>query len=343
MNDKTQVIDLRLIIKKILEHKLGFILTFTISVVLSSIYITSFPRYYSTDTQLAPEINNSTESGGLSSIASSFGLDMGKINTLDAITPLLYPELMKDNKFLSSFFNIKVKTQDGKLETNYYEYLSKYQTKSYLFSSFSKSKDSLSLNIPNQNINPYVLNKEQDKIIKSIAENIKLTVDSKTGVITIKATAQDPLVCKTLADSVRSILQSFITAYRTNKARADVAYYTKLSQDAKAAYEKARQVYGSYSDANSEVILESYRSKQEDLENDMQLKFNTYSQLSQQLQTARTKLREKTPAFTILKGASVPTVPEGPKRMVFVLSITILSLVIFVISLLRKDIAKLFI
>ena len=31
MNDKTQVIDLRLIIKKILEHKLGFILTFTIS------------------------------------------------------------------------------------------------------------------------------------------------------------------------------------------------------------------------------------------------------------------------------------------------------------------------
>ena len=75
----------------------------------------------------------------------------------------------------------------------------------------------------------------------------------------------------------------------------------------------------------------------------MQLKFNTYSQLSQQLQTARTKLREKTPAFTILKGASVPTVPEGPKRMVFVLSITILSLVIFVIILLRKDIAKLFI
>lgn len=343
MNDKTQVIDLRLIIKKILEHKIGFILTFAISAVFSSIYITSFPRYYSTDTQLAPEINNSAESGGLSSIASSFGLDMGKINTLDAITPLLYPELMKDNKFLSSFFNIKVKTQDGKLETNYYEYLSKYQKKSYLFSSFSKSKDSLSLNIPNQNINPYVLNKEQDKIIKSIAENIKLTVDSKTGVITIKATAQDPLVSKTLADSVRSILQSFITAYRTNKARADVAYYTKLSQDAKAAYEKARQVYGSYSDANSEVILESYRSKQEDLENDMQLKFNTYSQLSQQLQTARTKLREKTPAFTILKGASVPTMPEGPKRMVFVLSITILSLVIFIFILLRKDIAKLFI
>lgn len=343
MNDKTQVIDLRLIIRRILEHKLGLVLTFAISFILSSIYITSLPRYYSSDTQLAPEIGNSAESGGLSSIASSFGLDMGKMNTMDAITPLLYPELMKDNKFLSSFFNIKVKTQDGSLETNYYEYLSKHQKESYLFKFFNKPKDSQYLNIPSKNINPYVLNKEQDKIIKSIAENIKLTVDSKTGVITIKATAQDPLVCKTLADSVRSILQSFITSYRTNKARADVAYYTKLSQDAKSAYEKARQVYGSYSDANSEVVLESYRSKQEDLENDMQLKFNTYSQLSQQLQTARTKLREKTPAFTILKGASVPTIPEGPKRMIFVLSISIFSLIVFIIVILRKDIAKLFI
>lgn len=343
MNDKTQVIDLRLIIRRILEHKLGLVLTFAISFILSSIYITSLPRYYSSDTQLAPEIDNSSESGGLSSIASSFGLDMGKMNTLDAITPLLYPELMKDNKFLSSFFNIKVKTQDGSLETNYYEYLSKYQKESYLFKFFNKTKDSLSLNIPSQNMNPYILNKEQDKIIKNIAENIKLSVDSKTGVITIKATAQDPLVCKTLADSVRGILQSFITAYRTNKAQADVAYYTKLSQDAKAAYEKARQIYGSYSDANSEIVLESYRSKQEDLENDMQLKFNTYSQLSQQLQTARTKLREKTPAFTILKGASVPTMPEGPKRMIFVLSITILALAVFTIVLLRKDIKKLFI
>ena len=43
-----------------------------------------------------------------------------------------------------------------------------------------------------------------------------------------------------------------------------------------------RQLYASYSDANSDVVLASFRSKQEDLENEMQLKFNVYSTVSAQ-------------------------------------------------------------
>ena len=59
-------------------------------------------------------------------------------------------------------------------------------------------------------------------------------------------------------------------------------------------------------------------SKKEDLENDMQLKFNTYSTLTMQYQAALAKVQERTPAFTILQGASVPIRPAGPKRMIFV-------------------------
>lgn len=342
MNDKTQVIDLRLIVKKILEHKLGFILTFTLSIILSSFYIISEPRYYSSDTQLAPEIENSSENGGLSSLASSIGIDISKINSQDAITPLLYPELMKDNKFVFSFFPIQVCTQDGKLKTSYYEYLSNHQEKSKLFAWMSKDKASNVDKLPNPNTNPYTLNREQTDIVNQIRDDIKVSVDSKSGVITIVTTSQDPLICKTLADSVRCILQRFITAYRTNKARADVEYYQKLVTDAKISYEKSRQVYGSYADANTEVVLESFRSKQEDLENDMQLKFNTYNQLKQQLQSAMAKLRERTPAFTILKGAAVPIKPTGPKRMTFVLSMTLLSLLAYILFIVRKDIIKLF-
>ena len=151
------------------------------------------------------------------------------------------------------------------------------------------------------------------------------------------------MVCKILADSVRGILQQYITSYRTNKARADVEYYKSLVTKAKANYEKARQLYGSFSDSNADVILESVRSKQNDLENDMQLKFNTYSQLNQQLQAAIAKLQEKTPAFTTLKGASVPIKPAGPKRMIFVLSMVFVAFVVGTLWTLRKDIPKLFV
>ncbi|MBO5549302.1 MAG: chain-length determining protein, partial [Prevotella sp.] len=70
---------------------------------------------------------------------------------------------------------------------------------------------------------------------------------------------------------------------------------------------------------------ESYRAKQEDLENDMQLKFNTYTAMQTQLQQAKAKVQERTPAFTLLKGASVPIKPSGPKRMIFVIGMVILA------------------
>jgi hypothetical protein len=170
----------------------------------------------------------------------------------------------------------------------------------------------------------YSLSKEEDNIVGETRNLIGLMVDKKTGVITIHTEAQDPLISKSLADSVSSKLQVFITNYRTQKARHDVEYYKALTAKTKADYEKARQLYGSYSDANMDIVLESVRSKQADLENDMQLKFNAYTAMVTQLQAAEAKLRERTPAFTTLQGASVPIKPAKPRRMIFVLAITML-------------------
>jgi uncharacterized protein involved in exopolysaccharide biosynthesis len=97
-------------------------------------------------------------------------------------------------------------------------------------------------------------------------------------------------------------------------------------EEAKASYEKARRLYGSYSDANSEVILESYRAKQNDLENDMQLKYNNYTTMVTQYQAAKAKVQERTPAFTMIKGANVPIKASEPKRMFFVLGMLILGI-----------------
>ena len=97
--------------------------------------------------------------------------------------------------------------------------------------------------------------------------------------------------------------------------------------EAKHEYQKARQLYGSYSDENSDLILESYRSKKDDLENEMQLKFNAYSALNTQMQAAKAKVQERTPVFTLIKGAAMPIKPAGPKRMFFVLEMLILAFI----------------
>lgn len=172
-----------------------------------------------------------------------------------------------------------------------------------------------------------ILSKEQSDVVSMIQDKITCSVDKKTDVITITVKDQDRLISATMADSVRVRLQDFITDYRTRKARVDLEYYTKLTDEAKRDYEKARRQYASYADANTDLMLTSFKAKEQDLENDMQLKYNTYTTLTTQLQMAKAKVQERTPAFTVIQGASVPQKPAGPKRMLFVLAMMFLTFI----------------
>lgn len=336
--NKEDVIDLREVWANIKKRKKWFFIAWPVTLVLSSLIIICVPRTYSTSTALAPEMNIPTSGGFLSDIASSFDIDLGNRTSTDAIYPSLYPDLMDDNGFIYSLFNMRVKSADGAIDTTLYAY-KRYFTKlpwwsvtmNKLKGLLPKSKDKQDKkNV--ETFNPYRLSKEDDAVMGAIRKDITISVDKKNDVITISTKAQDPLICKTIADSVRQRLQEFITTYRTKKTRNDVDYYAKLTADAKADYERVRQAYSVYADANTDVVLESYKSKTEDLENDMQLKYNNYTAMQTQLQAARAKLRENTPAFTLLKGAAVPTKATGPKRMIFVLGMIIIVTVVIIIS-----------
>ena len=335
------VIDLRVVFRKIWQQKMLFAKVLPVVFILSCVYILSIPRTYSTDTKMAPEMEGSMGGGMLGSIASSFGFDINDMQTSDAITPLLYPDLMEDNGFVTELFKIKVKSQDGTINTDYFTYLKKHQKKAWWKGPINWVKSLFKSKTPQKNageFNPYTLSKDQDAVAEKVRNDIKLSINKKNGIITISTKAQDALICKTLADSVRERLQVFITDYRTNKARIDLDYYKKLTAEAKHEYEKARQRYGTYSDANTDVVLESYRAKQSDLENDMQLKYNTYSALSTQLQQAKAKVQERTPAFTTIKGAAVPVKPSGPKRMLFVLGMLFLAFIGTIFYITKNDI-----
>ena len=85
--------------------------------------------------------------------------------------------------------------------------------------------------------------------------------------------------------------------------------------------------------------MQAYKMKADDLENDMQIKFNTYSTLNTQLQAAKAKIQERTPAFTLIKGAAVPIRPDSPKRVMFILTMLVVSFGFTTLYIL-KDIIK---
>lgn len=239
---------------------------------------------------------------------------------------------MQSVDFKTSMFPIPIKTLDGKVHTTYYEYLVKHQKSSWWEKMMGGIKNVFTKKNPQAKesnaINPFKLTKQQSDVANSIEGKIVCTVDKKNYAISISVTDQDPLVCATIADTAKAKLQEFITEYRTRKARKDLSYTQGIYDNAKAVYEKARRDYAAYSDANTDVILPSVQSKLEDMENDMQLKYNTYTQYSQQLQQAKAKLIEQTPAFTTIQSASVPIKPAGPKRMIFTLIVIMMVTII---------------
>ena len=58
------------------------------------------------------------------------------------------------------------------------------------------------------------------------------------------------------------------------------------------------------------------------------------------LQNSKSKLQERTPAFTVIQNASVPVKPAGPKRMFFVAFMVVLASFITGLYFLRKDLGK---
>ena len=235
----TDIIDLGKLIRKIWDkRKLFFFKIWPITFVLSCLLIICVPRYYVSEVKLAPELGGGMAGGTVGSLASSFGIDLGSLSdNTDAISPLLYPDLMEDNGFVTDLFTVAVKSADGTIDTDYYRYLKSYQKVAWwskvrqwisrTVKSVFPSKKTATSSAEDEK-SPYWLSEEESMIADKVRGNINFSVDKQTAVITISTKAQDPLVAKLMADSVQQHLQEFITVYRTNKSRVDEKHYQEL-------------------------------------------------------------------------------------------------------------------
>ncbi len=300
----------------------------------------TIPRTYKSSVILAPESSGGAMSNSLGALASSFGLGslakMGGDN--DAISTEIYPDLLASNDFLIKLMPVNIITKDGQIKCDYYTYLHDHQSaapwnilKAKISELISPTSDNAGIKTTDIDISN--LTEMQSIIFDCAADNITCDIDRKTQVINITVKAQDPCVAATMANATCQKLQEFIIAYRTNKARIDYEYYKKICKETKEEYDRARQSYGKFSDANEDVYLSSYKLKSNDLENEMQLKYNMYSAMTTQMQMAQAKLQEATPAFTILQSASIPIRASSPKRVIISIIITFLGAIILSIRI----------
>ena len=300
----------------------------------------SIPKEYESTVTLAPESNKGRSiSGGMAALAGMAGINLGGSSSADALSPELYPDIVKSVPFSVEMFDVKVTDKEGELNTTLYEYLKEEQKQpwwGYITAAPFKALGWVVSTIKGEDeeegegeggVDSFRLTKDQSKIIKAMGERIAVSVDKKTFVITITTTMQDPVIAATVTNAVMEKLQSYITEYRTNKARKDLEFTEKLYAENMETYHKAQQEYANYMDRNQNVSLRSAQTQQERLRNEMELAFNVYNQTAQQLQMAKAKVQEDTPVFTVVEAATVPLRASKPSKAMILIGFVFLAAV----------------
>lgn len=315
------------------SKKRVFILNTIIGVALGFVVAYSIPKTYTSKMSLAVESQRDTKIGGnMGALASMAGVNLG--SSEDAISPELYPDVFSTNKFLIDLLRAPVQTTKGKKYKSYVDYTQAEERSTWWSSAIKGAVAGVKhlfgnkvtqAQFPQKDINPSYLTLAEEQIVDQIRSSVSCSVDKETNVITIRATAQDPLVAKMLTDDAQKRLQDFITEYRTNKARTDYAYYVSLEKQLRGKYKAAQKKYASYADSHQSLELKSYETVLVDLENEMQNAFNAYTQMKQQVQMAEAKIQERTPVFTTIEDSYVPTKPVAPKKALILVAYLMIS------------------
>ena len=296
----------------------------------------SIPKEYTTTVTLAPESNDKkSATGNLGALAAMAGVGNVAAGG-DAVSPQLYPDIMKSVPFSLALLNIPLTDKEGKRKFTLSEYLEN-DTKSPWWSAItgapfkllgmlSGSNEEEDTGVSDEN-GPIRITKDESDLLKRLDGCLNASVDAKTFVITINVSMQDPMVSAIVAESVANRLKEYITDYRTNKARQDLDYIEKLNEEARETYYAAQQKYANYLDTHQGIVLYSAQTMRDRLENEAQLAFNVFNQTSQQLQMAKAKVQEETPVYATIEPATVPLKPSAPRKVLILAGFIFLAFV----------------
>ena len=342
LEEEYDEIDIMELLRKLFKEWKLILIWCGIAAVVGLVIGFSIPKEYTVTSKLAPETVSRSSSGSLGSLASLAGINLGSVSSPDAVYPDLYPDIVSSTPFVVELFPVQVDfTWKKELQSSdYYTYLFEhtrspwwsklaqlpFKALGWFMGLFREKEEPAEDGYAS--LNPAALTRQQNSVAGAIRENINLSSDKKTSIISLSVTAQDPKVAARISEEVISRLQTYVTNYRTEKSRKDLAYYETLYEEARSAYFASQQRYASYMDRNQGVVLQRVKTEQERLQNEMNLNYQLYNACAQQLQTAKAKVQQETPVFTIINPPQLPLKASKPSKPTILVACIFLAAVL---------------
>lgn len=328
--DQKEEIDLLKLFTSLWDKRMFLLKAVGVGFVLGLIIAISIPNQYDTTVVLAPEASSGSGSSGMGALAAMAGVNVPSAKNDIWSSPSFYPSILSSTPFLSNIANIELTDPETHEVVSLYNYMKDEQKHPWwnslmglpgrAMSLFSSSKNDQQVQKDSTEINRFVLTGEELGVYSKISSSLRIDVDPKNSLMYVTVSLQDPNFSAFLADTVVTYLQKYIINYRTQKAREDLMFSEKLFKEARHSYYEKQERYATYTDENRNVTSARYNTTQQKLQNELSLAYNTYTQVSQQLQLAKIKVQDTTPVYSVIQPAIISNNKSAPKTKLIIIA-----------------------
>lgn len=304
-------------------------LLFTVLGVFIAIFT---PNQYSVTATLVPQASSGSKLGGLSSLAAmaGFNMDMG---TTAELSPAIYPKIVQSVPFKLELLQTKIDFKGKEKPISLYDYYTDEDNQGFnLIGTLKKytiglpgviikairGKQEEAFVVQDAKNEVIALSTNEYEILKSLSENVYLNADVKEGTLTLTAIMPEALAAAQLGQSALTMLQSYITKYKIEKAQAQLDFIQERFEVKKAEFEQAQLDLASFRDRNKFMSTAIAKTEEERLQSEYQIAFSVYNELAKQLETAKIRVKEETPVLTVIEPITIPNEKSEPKRSLIV-------------------------
>jgi hypothetical protein len=268
---------------------------------------------------------------GLGGLAGLAGINLG-MDQKNILSPELYPEISQSLPYLLKVVNEPIYFNQSDTTVSPYTYfkeISKPTYLSYIFqytiglpalikSKLSKKDQQIKTSGTTQGRLLW-LSKDDNKFLKKFKDRIAVSVEEKTGIISISCRMPDAHASAELTDNCVSILSKFIVDYKIGQYQENLEFIQERYKEAERNYHKSQNELAIFTDQNRNVITSLANVEMQRLQNEFNVAFDVYKGLASQLEEARIRVKENTPVFTELEPIKIPIEKSAPQRKIILI------------------------
>ena len=337
---KDDEIDLLALVKTIWAGRRIIAYTTAVVVLLGLISAFTSPVKYSASATLLPSAEKKLGGmGNLSGLAGMAGINIGSMmGESSGIPAELYPQVLGSYPFLNQLIHQEFHFEKFAQPRSFFDYqmgdtllsvggvIAKYTIrlpwtiKNAIVSSPDRQQKKPDFGVLKQT-------EEEEEIFKEAARLLSATVDKKSGLVTVTATASEPVLTAQIVQKAVELLQTMVIDYKTQQTRQNLDFVQQRYDEHKKVYEEAQQAFFDFKDRHRNLISERVDLEYQRLSDAYDIASTVFKGLAQQLEQARIAVKEETPVFSVLEPVTVPNEKSAPKRGIILVGSVFLGLI----------------